>query len=287
MAAGSPAGVGADPELGAPVSHGAPPRPELNAVALALRNGLARRQGGQGAAPPPPATAPAAAPAAKSVGAAAVAVPEQDDSLEGIAQEARDLIQDALEHGGIQRDSVRGVLACHAIMVQLLPAHAQRMDDTADRIEELLREAREPMSAEDKAAWKAEFMAAVTAALGKLEAVHQQAAKQAVAAVQAEAARMVRATDKLAVQRAGRGYVVALAVGLLLGGATVWGVISRDVTVTGAGLALQLDAAKDWLAIIRENPRPALRDDQLRDAQGGGQYWDGVALWKTRPRPGR
>lgn len=183
------------------------PAPDLRAVGDKLRAGLARRK----AAAPVVQSGPVVAPTPALV---------VEETMEGIAQEGRTLIQEALEHSGIQRDSVRMVLACHAVMTRLLPAHAKE-------IGVLVKEAREPMTEAEREAWKTEFMQAVTASLEKLEAVHRGGVEAGVLALRDEARRLIRATDNAAAWRASGIILAALLTGLVLGVMFGWVMFHR------------------------------------------------------------
>ncbi|MBL6081640.1 hypothetical protein JMJ56_26975 [Belnapia sp. T18] len=77
---------------------------------------------------------------------------------------------------GIQRDSVRAVLACDAIMVEFLPAHAREVTKCGDQLVKLIRDAPKEMSAAQQAAWNVNFLSSVTDPLGRLDSVHKAAA---------------------------------------------------------------------------------------------------------------
>ena len=154
--------------------------------------------------------APGAATAATVSGGA-----EPPETVESVAAEAQALLEAALNHGSIQRDSVRMVLACHAAMARLLPAHAREVGD-------LVRSAREPMTPAERDAWKAEFLAEVTAALARLEGTHCQGVQDYALALRDEAARLVRAADHAAVWRAAWAMVAMLLLGAALGAWGTW-----------------------------------------------------------------
>lgn len=175
-------------------------RPDLRATVLRLREVMAKA---------PPALAPVVAEPS-----APPPAPVEPETVETIASEAETLLREALDHAGIQRDSIRMVLACHAAMVRLAPAQVRE-------IGALVQAAREPMTPEERDAWKAEFMGAVTAALARLEGIHRQGAQDYALALRDEARRLVRATDAAAIWRAAGAMGGSWLVGLLMGGVIV------------------------------------------------------------------
>lgn len=237
--------------------------------------------------PQAPQAAPEAADVVKVPPAAAgkrPALPE-GAGLAELAGEAEAVLREALEHHGIQRDSIRLVLACHALMLPVLPAHAKEL-------ERIMEAGRRPMAPEEVAAWKAELMGAVVGSLARLEALHAdvgQRAHDGAAEGVAKAARQVVEVGRRAnVIRQARAYAIFFCAGAALAASVVLSSMTWRVSVAGAGLTLTLGEAQAWVDVIAENrdPRRVLPTSALRtDPKTGDVYWQGVDVVKSRGSP--
>lgn len=257
----------------------------LRGLGAKLRAGMAARNRAGSAAgsrvTKPPAVAVPVPPA--STAAAPAASPAA--GLYEIAHEAEEEYRRALEHHGIQRDSIRLVIACHAMTAQLLPAHAREL-------ERIMEAGRQPMSEQEVAAWKAELMEAAAGSLARIEEAHRTVGERAYAGasdgVRGAAAKLVRGQDRANAIRLGGWFGGAFIAGAALAAATVLSAMTWRVSVAGTGLTLTLGQALGWIEVIAANPDPrkALPDSALRtDPKTGDVYWEGVSLWKTRSRP--
>jgi hypothetical protein len=182
----------------------APARPNLRAAALRLKEVMVP------AAKPAPVTTEVNTPEP-----APVVEPPEPESLEAIAEEAAELLEKALGDAGIQRDSIRMVLACHAIMVRLFPAMKREFEETS-------KANRVPMTKAERDTWKREFMASVDTSLSKLETIHLEGARDYGAVLRGEVARLQRAADNSAVWRAAGAIAGASVTCLFLGAWIMW-----------------------------------------------------------------
>ncbi|MDO9712561.1 hypothetical protein [Paracraurococcus lichenis] len=185
-------------------------RPDLRDTVLRLREAMRARP----RSPESPAAAAVVTPVPAPAGPAEPGVVAEPETVEAIAAEVETLLREALAHPGVQRDSVRLVLACHAAAARLAPAQVRE-------IRALIAGAREPMTAEEREAWKADFMAFVREGLARLEAVHRQGAQDYGLALRDETRRLVRAADTAAVWRAAWAMGLAWVAGAVVGGAVV------------------------------------------------------------------
>lgn len=256
----------------------------LRGLGAKLRAGMAARNGAGRAAGSHVAGPPAAVPVPRASTAAAPAASSAAGLYE-IAHEAEEEYRRALAHHGIQRDSIRLVIACHAMTAQLLPAHAREL-------ERIMEAGRRPMSEQEVAAWKAELMDAVAGSLVRIEEAHSTVGERAYAGalegVRGAAAKLVRGQERASAIRLGGWFGGAFMAGAALAAAAVLSAMTWRVSVAGTGLTLTLGQALGWIEVIAANPDPrkALPDSALRtDPKTGDVYWEGVSLWRTRSRP--